>query len=177
MVRVRTEQLQRATSKIASDGKDLHISGQPGIGKSKFLDQLISQLEDQYTIEKTSVRIHHDKADLERGLLHSTRRVAPERDAKPNQVTNLSGGVGPVSGGATVDDRVRDIHKLEDLTRDWSGDPLLLCVDDIHKIADDEQTVREIIGEFSSILGDCIHLVTAGQISVSSSEDSVSNPR
>ncbi|MDS0283987.1 AAA family ATPase [Haloarcula onubensis] len=167
MVEVRSEKLQRAESKIREDGKDLHISGEPGMGKSEFLCHLQRRLEPEYTIVEKVVRRQHNINSIARDILHSVRREAPERDSKPNQVTNISAGIGPVSGGGTVDDRVRDIHKLEDLTTDWSGTPLIVCLDDIHKIADDEQTVCDFIGEAASVLGDQVHLITAGRITVS----------
>jgi len=164
MVKVRKEQLERAKSKITDNNKDLHISGEPGIGKSEFLSHLQDELATNYTIDTQTVRLHHSRDDLERDLLHRTRRNAKNRDSLPNQSTGASGGAGPVSGGVQLDDRVRDLHKLEDLTEDWSGDPFLLCVDDIHKIDDNKKIVREIIDEISAALGDQIQLVTAGQI-------------
>ncbi|KTG11484.1 hypothetical protein AUR64_04320 [Haloprofundus marisrubri] len=166
MVLVRTDRLDRAHSKIVDGGKDIHISGQPGIGKTEFLEALQERLSEDFAIEQKNVRIHHSPEDLHRDLLHLARRAANERDSKPNQLTTLSGGIGPVSGGIGVDDRVRDPHKLEDLTRDWSGNPLILCVDNIHKIADDENIVRGIICELSDALGEHVHLITAGQISI-----------
>lgn len=164
MVKVRKETLQRAYSKIVDDGKDLHISGQPGIGKTEFLNNLTTEIPSQYTVKSTTVRAHHDHSSLERDLLHLVRRAAPERDTKRNQLISASAGAGPISGGGTVDDRVRDLYKLEDLTENWSNEPLLLCIDDIHKIADDEQVVRDIIGELSSSLGQGVQLITLGQI-------------
>lgn len=165
MAQVRDEQIQRAVSKVVDDGRDIHISGEPGIGKTEFLEHVQTRLPAEYTIEETTVRIHHDIPDLERDLLHIVRRAAVERDSKPNRVTSASGGAFGFSGGATVDDRVRDLYKLEDLTTNWSGDPLVLCIDDVHKIADDEQTVRGVVSEISDVLGDEIHLITVGQIS------------
>jgi hypothetical protein len=167
MAEVRSEKLQRAESKIRGDGKDLHISGEPGMGKTEFLSHLQSRLEPEYTIVEKVVRRQHDINNIARDLLHSVRREAPERDSKPNQLKNISAGIGPISGGGTVDDRVRDIHKLEDLTADMSGSPLIICLDDIHKIADDEQEVCDFIGEIASVLGDQVHLITAGRITVS----------
>jgi len=167
MAEVRTKKLQRANSKIREDGKDLHISGQPGIGKTEFRNHLHGRLSDKFKIEQKTVRNQHDSSDLIRHVLHMARRSAAERDAKPNEVVNVSASVGPLSGGATVDDRVQDIHKLEDLTKDWSGQPLILSIDDIHKISDDEKTVRDLIGEISAALGDNVHLITVGQISAS----------
>lgn len=167
MAEVRSEKLQRAESKIREDGKDLHISGEPGMGKTEFLSHLQSRLEPEYTIVEKVVRRQHDINNIARDILHSVRREAPERDSKPNQLTNVSAGVGPVSGGGTIDDRVRDIQKLEDLTTDWSGTPLIICLDDIHKIADDEQTVCDFIGEVASVLGDQVHLITVGRITIS----------
>jgi len=165
MVQVRDEQLQRAVSKIVDDGRDIHISGEPGIGKTEFLEHVKTRLPAEYTIEETTVRIHHDIPDIERDLLHIARRAAVERDSKPNQVTSASGSAFGFSGGATVDDRVRDLYKLEDLTTNWSGDPLVICIDDVHKIADDEQTARGVVSEIADVLGDEIHLITVGQIS------------
>ncbi|ELY49140.1 hypothetical protein C495_01015, partial [Natronorubrum sulfidifaciens JCM 14089] len=59
-------------------------------------------------------------------------------------------------------------HKLKDLTANWSGTPLVVFVDDIHKIADDEDIVCDVINDFASVLGNNVHLVTAGQISIPS---------
>lgn len=154
----------QAESKVIEDGKDLHISGEPGIGKTRFLRSLQDRL-DGYNVEEKRVRRQHGRADLFRDLLHTARREAVERDSKPNQLISASGGFASFSGGGAVDDRVRDIQKLEDLTEGWSGKPLVLCVDDIHKIAGDERTVRDIIGEISSALGENVHLVSAGQVS------------
>lgn len=168
MVEVRQEQLQRAYSKIVDDGKDLHISGQPGIGKTVFLDNLQSRLSDEYKSREKTVSSHHDPDDLESDLLHLARDAAKQRDLRPNQVTGLSAGVlSFLSLGAEKDDREEDRHKLEQLTADWSGTPLVLVLDDIHKIADEEETVRDVISDFSSLLGENVNLVTAGQISLS----------
>ena len=171
MVEVRIEKLQRATSKLREDGKDIHISGQPGIGKTKFRHHLHKRLSTHYTIEQKTVRNQHDPANLVRHLLHMTRRAGIERDVKPNQLVNVSAGIASFSGGGTVDDRVEDIHKLEDLTTNWSGDPLILSIDDIHKISDNEQTVRDLIGEISTALGDDVHLLTVGRISAAQIQD------
>ncbi|GAA3880902.1 hypothetical protein GCM10022627_37470 [Haloarcula argentinensis] len=84
MVEVRYEKLQRAESKIREDGKDLHISGEPGMGKTEFLSHLQSRLESEYAIVKKVVRRQHDINNIARDILHSVRREAPERDSKPN---------------------------------------------------------------------------------------------
>lgn len=172
MVEVRQEKLQRAYSKIVDDGKDLHISGQPGIGKSEFLTNLHSRLSDDYNIKEQSVCKHHSPEDLESDLLHLARSAAAQRDLRPNQITSLSAGVLSLfNAGATKDDREEDRHKLKDLTSNWSGTPLVIFVDDIHKIADEEETVRDVINDSSTLLGDNVHLVTAGQISISKQND------
>ncbi len=165
MARVRTEALNRAYSKISNDGKNIHISGEPGIGKSEFLQHLVDDLSDEFNVLQKGVRVHHTTEKLERDLLHLVRSAAPERHAKRSELVSVSGGVAGISGGGTVDDRVRDIYKLGDLTSNWSEEPLVLCIDDIHKIDEDEKVVRDVIGEISSVLSDDVHLVTVGQIS------------
>ncbi len=165
MARVRAEALDRAYSKITNDRKNIHISGEPGIGKSEFLQHLIGDLSDDFNVLQKDVRVHHTTEKLERDLLHLARSAAPESQSKRSELVSVSGGVAGISGGGTVDDRVRDLHKLGDLTANWSGEPLILCIDDIHKIDDDEKVIRDVIGEISSVLGNDVHLVTVGQIS------------
>ncbi|WP_207587163.1 hypothetical protein [Halomontanus rarus] len=172
MVEVRQTKLHRAYSKIVDEGQDVHISGQPGIGKTEFFNNLQERLSDGYHIEEKVVSEHHEPKDLENDLLNLARTAANQRDLQSNQLISFSFGLPSFfSGGATKDDRERDLHKLESLTSDWSGTPLLLFVDDIHKIADDENVVRGVISEFSAALGENVQMITAGQISASRVND------
>ena len=165
MAEVRIDQLEEASTKILADEQSIHISGEPGIGKSEFLRNIITQLESYYHIETHTVQRQHTSEILEQDLLHIVRRAAPERDSKPNQT--VSGGGSGLGFGANWerDDRARDLLKLQDLTRGWSGYPLLVCVENIERISDDDKEVRGIIADIAAHLSEPVQLITVGRVS------------
>jgi len=166
MVQVRTGQLARASSKVREDGKHLHIAGEPGIGKTKFLHRLKDDLSDDHIVKAYTVPSYKGPTELHNEVLYMIREAAPMIDTKKNEI--ISGSISlPFfgGGGASVDDRASDLRKIEDLTSDWSGTPLVLCIDDIHKVHDDQQAVHDIILELVSTLGDDVYFITAGRLS------------
>lgn len=167
MVRVRTVPLERASSKVREDGKHLHISGQPGIGKTQILQHLQDDLEDDYTVKTYSVPSYKGPYELHQELLHLIRDAAPLTDATKNKTTGGSASLPVIGGsaGASFDDRASHLQKIADLTRDWSDTPLVLCIDDIHKLLDDQRGVQDAINELAAALGENVHLITAGRIS------------
>lgn len=166
MVEIRTDELQRAETRIREDENNLHIYGEPGVGKSKFLEHLQKRLEKDFSVIEQTVRLHHDQSDVIRNILHDARQEAPRRDNLPNKITGASGGIGGISVGATTDERASDLHKLESLTDGWSGDPLIICIDDIHKLSEDNHIVRDTIKEIATKLRKNSYLITVGQISL-----------
>lgn len=166
MVEIRSEELQRAETKIREDDADLHISGEPGIGKSKFLENIQSRIGEDFCVIDQTIRHHHEPTDVARNILHEARAEASRRDNLPNKITGISGGFAGVSAGATTDQRATALHKLRELTEDWSGEQLIICIDDIHKLSDDNDIVRDVIEEILINLGEKVQLITVGQISL-----------
>jgi hypothetical protein len=170
VTRIRENKLEKALSKLRHDKQDIHISGEPAIGKTEFLSYLMEDIrqEDGFKVSKIGVGKHDDISTLNRKLLNKVRENCGRVSRLRNRVTSVSLGGPDASIGVGFDDREGDLRKIEKLTN--AGflnrllDDVVLCIDDVDKVGEEEE-VRELLDEISGKLGPGFHLVTSGKMS------------
>lgn len=142
----------------------VHISGQPGVGKSTFLEDLEDELSEWYRTRVLYVREGNTPTTLSQDLLIEARDAVGTLSALINRATGVSVGIGPVSAGVSTDDRARHLRKLASLSESVNEyKRLIFFVDDVHKL-DEPEVTRDFLRELSSTLGENVHLITAGRL-------------
>lgn len=164
MPRIRQHEFDSVLEAIDDGNQTIHISGQPGVGKSTFLEDLADELSTSYTTRILYVRKGNSPTTLTQDLLHKVRDSVGTIRALFNKATGGTVGVGAVSGGVSTDDRARHLHKLADLSESVKAEkPLILFVDNVHKL-DGPDITRGYLRELSTNLGRNVHLITAGRL-------------
>jgi len=164
MARMREDEFNSVLEALDDGVQTIHISGQPGVGKSTFLEELANELSDSYKTRILYVREGNSPTTLTQDLLYEAREAVGKLRAILNKATGVSVGASPVSGGVSTDDRARHLRKLASLSESIKESKrLLFFVDDVHKLAEPEVT-RDFLRELSSTLGENVHLITAGRI-------------
>jgi len=145
--------------------QSVHISGQPGVGKSTFLEQLEEELSEWYRTRVLYVREGNTPTTLSQDLLIEARDAVGTLSALINKATGMSVGISPASAGVSTDDRARHLRKLASLSESVNEyKRLIFFVDDVHKL-DEPEVTRDFLRELSSTLGENVHLITAGRLS------------
>ncbi|GGL41693.1 hypothetical protein GCM10009037_26620 [Halarchaeum grantii] len=163
---VRSDELDTVHEAIHAGEQTVHLYGEPGVGVNQFLDDVLEDLEDRSRVRGVTVRRGHTPDVIAQDLLAGARDAAGVIQSFKNQVTGVDLGIWNFSVGVQLDDRSRHLKKLQLLTENLSiGDPLVLYLKDVHKIAPDspEQT-RDFLRELSEALGPAARLVTTGRI-------------
>lgn len=164
MPRMRENEFNSVLEAIDDGVQTIHISGQPGVGKSTFLEKLDGELSDSFKTRILYVREGNSPTTLTQDLLYEAREAVGKLRVLLNKATGANVGVTPVSGGISTDDRARHLRKLANLSESVKGtNPLIFFVDDVHKLAEPEVT-RDFLRELSSTLGENVHLITAGRL-------------
>jgi len=161
---IRQDEFNSVLEAVDDGAQTIHISGQPGVGKSTFLEDLAEELSTSYKTRILYVRKGNSPTTLTQDLLHKVRDAVGPIRALLNKATGGSLGVGPVSGGISTDDRATHLQKLADISESVNAKkPLILFVDDIHKL-DEPEITRGYLRELSTNLGTNVHLITAGRL-------------
>lgn len=164
MPRMREDEFNSVVEAVDGGVQTIHISGQPGVGKSTFLEELANELSDSYKARILYVREGNSPTTLTQDLLYEAREAVGKLRALLNKATGVSVGASPVSGGVSTDDRARHLRKLASLSESVKETKrLIFFVDDVHKLAEPEVT-RDFLRELSSTLGENVHLITAGRL-------------
>lgn len=164
MPRIRQDEFNSVLEAIDNGAQTIHISGQPGVGKSIFLEDLADELSTSCKTRILYVRKGNSPTTLTQNLLHKIRDEVGTIRAVFNKATGGTVGLGPVSVGVSTDDRARHLQKLADLSASVKAEkPLLLFIDDIQKL-DAPETTRGYLRELSSNLGKNVHIITAGRL-------------
>jgi hypothetical protein len=150
--------------------KHIHIAGEPGIGKTTTLHQVTTDLRDDYAVTIRNIWPNHSLTDIFREVNHTLFDHLPNELIEDGwRLTGVS--IGPVGGSWDSDEpdaaRAQFGHRdaLRELTEHFPEDqPLLICVDDIHELADDDRAIRGAIEEIADILPPNVRLVTAGRL-------------
>ncbi len=150
----------------------LHISGEPGVGKTWMIEKIDRAYSGSKDVEIASIGSHLDVEDFYRNIYRSTLDNLPED--KKEEGRRLTGvGVGPV-GSVSWDAESADAPQVQFKYRDVlegvaelypEDQHLLLCIDDIHKLSIEEDAIRDAIREAADLLTENITLITSGQIS------------
>jgi molybdopterin-guanine dinucleotide biosynthesis protein len=160
----REDELNSTLEAIDDGIQTIHISGQPGVGKSTFLESLADELSASYKTRTLYIREGNSPTTVTQDLLHEVRDAVGPIRALLNKATGASVGMTPVSGGVSTDDRARHLQKLADISESVkSENPLILFIDDVHKL-DDPAITRGYLRELNSNLGGNVHLITAGRL-------------
>lgn len=164
MVRIREEGFHSIRQAVDDSVQTIHISGQPGVGKSTFLEDLENELSKRYETRILYVREGNTPTTFSQDLLYEARDAVGTFSALINRATGISIGTGPVGGGFSTDDRARHLRKLASLSESVSESKrLIFFVDDVHKL-DEPEVARDYLRELSSMLGENVHLITAGRL-------------
>lgn len=168
MAQLRQDQLESVREALDDGAQSIHISGQPGVGKSTFLSDLADTLSEPDEVRTLHVREGNSPTTLTQDLLHKVRDAVGTLSRFFNSISGASGGISVMgfgaNAGATLDDRTRHLQKLASLSDSISSrNRLVLCIDDVHKL-DDPEVTRDFLRELSNNLGENVHLVTAGRL-------------
>lgn len=147
----------------------LHIYGEPGIGKTVLLEQISDSISDSYRVSKITVREGYNPTTLTQDILYQVRQNASSRRGLSNKITGLSGTISIVGfgigGGFQTDDRARGIQRLAELSKDLSTDKeIVILIDDVQKIDDDPEVVRDYLDELQESVDDGLHFITCGRL-------------
>jgi hypothetical protein len=165
MPRIREDEFYAALQAVDDGVQSVHISGQPGVGKSTFLEQLEEELSEWYRTRVLYVREGNTPTTLSQDLLIEARDAVGTLSALINKATGMSVGISPASAGVSTDDRARHLRKLASLSESVNEyKRLIFFVDDVHKL-DEPEVTRDFLRELSSTLGENVHLITAGRLS------------
>lgn len=168
MSEIRREERESVLEAIDEGIQHIHISGQPGVGKTYFLTNLTENLPDGYESKIINVRENHDDTTLIQNLLYEIRQSLSLVTRFFSRISGGSAGAFGFSGGIQLEDRKSNLRKLADLSESYpKTSHLVLCIDDIHKITEgNPDRIRDLLQELAGSLADNILLVTAGQITV-----------
>ena len=165
MPRIREDEFYAALQAVDNGVQSVHISGQPGVGKSTFLEQLEEELSEWYRTRVLYVRKGNTPTTLSQDLLIEARDAVGTLSALINKATGMSVGISPASAGVSTDDRARHLRKLASLSESVNEyKRLIFFVDNVHKL-DEPEVTRDFLRELSSTLGENVHLITAGRLS------------
>lgn len=173
MSRMREDDFYSVLRAVDNGVQTIHISGQPGVGKSTFLEDLEDELSEWYRTRILYVREGNSPTSLSQDLLYEARDAVGTLRSLFNGVTGGSLGAGPISAGVSTDDRARHLRKLATLSESVDEyNRLIFLVDDIHKL-DNAEVTRDFLRELSSTLGESVHLITAGRLTYDDAEYTV----
>lgn len=161
---IRQDEFNSVLEAVEDGAQTIHISGQPGVGKSTFLEDLAEELSTSYKTRILYVRKGNSPTTLTQYLLHKVRDAMGTTRALLNKATGSTLRVGPVSSGTSTDDRATHLQKLADISESVKvKKPLILFVDDIHKL-DEPEITRGYLRELLTNLGKNVHLIIAGRL-------------
>lgn len=164
MPRIRKDEFNSVVEAVRSGTQTIHISGQPGVGKSTFLRELQKELSSSCETEFHHVREGNSPTTLTQDLLHKAREAVGLIRGLMNKASGASVGASGVSGGVSTDNRARHLQKLASLSESIIVfNKIIFFIDDVHKIGEPEVT-RDFLRELSSTLGENIHIITAGRL-------------
>ncbi|MBX0305769.1 ATP-binding protein [Haloarcula salinisoli] len=170
------QSIPRPESEVVSDyieegESHIHISGGPGIGKTTTLQQITADIGTDYETDIREIRPNHSCEDFVREVCHSLFDHLPgDKTEEGKRVTGIS--ISAV-GGLSWDDEGPDATRahfgyrdaLIELSERFTEDqPLLICVDDIHKLGDNDKAIRGVIEETCDTLPSNVTLLTAGRL-------------
>lgn len=179
------ESIQRPETEVIKeyldDGADhIHISGEPGIGKTTIIDQIAMGIQG-YDTDIRNIRPNHGLNDFFREICHSLFNNLPEElKEEGRKFTGIS--IGPVGGLSWDSDEpeatranfgYRDaLLKLAELFPETES--LLICLDNIHELTDDERAIKGAIEEAAETLPQHVSLITTGRLTIPDLDNAVS---
>lgn len=172
MADVRKDEIHAASEALKDGLQTIHISGEPGVGKTTFLEDLSKKLSESYEVRTLTARESNDTAILLQDLLLEIEELVGTISKIRDRLVGGSIGAGGISVGASLEDRRRDLRKLGDLASSVSNSThLIFCIDDVHKLNEGNLAhVRGFLQDMGDNLPDNIHLVTAGQMAFPEAE-------
>lgn len=164
MPRLRQDEFDGVLEAIGDGVDAVHISGQPGTGKSTFLKDIAENLPSPYAVSTLHVRKGNSPTTLTQDILDHVLDEMRTYHSIRHKMTGASLGFGIVSGGVSTDDRSRHLRKLAEVSESvGERNPIVLLVDDVHKLGEPE-FAREYLRELSSHLGENVQVITAGRL-------------
>jgi len=166
---------------IEEGASHIHISGEPGIGKTTTLQRITTDIDPDYETDIREIRPNHSLEDFSREVCHALFDHLP--DDKTEEGKRLTGvSIGPV-GGLSWDEEAPDVNRahfgyrdaLVELSELFPKDkPLLICIDDVHELGDDRRAIQGAIKETADTLPSNITLITTGRLAFRDLETAVS---
>lgn len=142
----------------------IHIGGGPGIGKSATLEWLTSTLDDSYDTHLFQLYATHDVESLTKAVHSKLYESLPLRQRLKYRLSDIN-GLQLSSFGIefeTQSDNIDDLKTVAALIPDEKT--VVLCIDDIHKLADEKRNVQDSIVRLADSLPANVRIVSAGRI-------------
>lgn len=167
MAEIRSDERSQLRSAFENNTDHVHVYGEPGIGKSTLVEQTLDGPLASVADGRITVREMFTPELVEKEALEELRDLASTKDEAQSRTAGWSisiplPGIGGGGGGRTLDERERDIHKLQSLSEGFEK-RAILWMDDVQKIAEKQRTVRDCIAALSDALPESITLVTSGR--------------
>lgn len=120
-------------------------------------------------MSKITVREGHNLTTLTQDILYQVRQNASTRRGLSNKITGGSGTISimgfGIGGGVQTDDRARHIQRLAELSKDLSTDKdIVILIDDVQKLDDDPEVVRDYLGELQESVDEGLYFITCGRL-------------
>lgn len=153
---VKREIMNKVINVIGENKKSVHIYGEPGVGKTILLNQLSEELSKEYKIYRITLSNYDDiPVLLERINIEMKGRLT----SIISRIKNLS-----IYGIGVQLDSESTIPALEKSIK--STKKALLILDDIHKLKEEPNSIKDILGMISKK----IKVISAGRINLKSED-------
>ncbi|MFP9061719.1 ATP-binding protein [Natrialbaceae archaeon A-chndr2] len=158
---------------ISEDQSLIHLSGEPGIGKTWMLRRIQWEYEPEIEVVSRNLGAHSSVKDLYRVLFSAIVEKLPD-DFKEEgrKLAGLSASAAGFGAGIELESTSAKVPSMNVDHRDSlmqvskhlpDNNQFLICLDDIHNLHSDSDVVRDAVKEAAGLTPSNVQLVTAGR--------------
>jgi len=160
----------------------LHLFGEPGVGKTQLLENISDKYRGEIDVEIIRIREHNGIGQVFKNLAWTIYENLPKKATKNDRkLTGISLGAGASAGVSwenTGPEASKPTQTISNIIQDCVGyypddKRLLICIDDVHKISDNDYEVYDVLEEISDLLPEQIVLISSGQITYSNGDTAI----